>query len=965
MEEIPGALSYFMNLTSLSLIGLIFMSASVSFALEGSKAASAISPMSEDHGIKVMPVSSKLPVPPYYIGSFYWGSAPKDGPRSRPAWDISTEAMRDRLFTRLEQVGINMLTYAYVYRNSGPVYPNNNPRLKTQVKLWLGHTPVKGFLDECESHNMAGYLGLAMVPAGIPHQKYYDYLNDITADVVTRFKNYPAFKGFVPPVESRSPNLNTKELSDLAETAKRIKPDLTVMDFPNGPFPSVVRTILNHIHSGKVNIENVQFYIGNFSEFSYFLSDYREMEGFRGLTDFIQGLSDHVKTIVHTHYVNGYGEDAIPKDQVYRVSQGVLLTATTYGIHFFNYIDLFNGYDILTHRDAFWRWAAWCKGVVSVQRYVPYYADSRLVADVTTVIPRETDLGGTDFVNMTWTPLTIAHVPQAFAANLTNVHSRVWIVPSPIGLSEKQVTLITKFVRDGGTLITILDPKTDIIPNPKNDFDFKVTNYTVGIDENQILPAYQKLLRVNYSHYVEDTLELSSRIPIVAGKMKLIASGFELRAGSGDVVLAKWSNGKPAVILRHVGRGMHFIIPGGLAFLAEVLPRLVRRQISMPVKVHNLPSSYILEHYQTKGPYGHTLFLFLGSKKGSAARHVNLELPSYLGKRYVVYFDDSKLCIIHPNMIAGRLILRLPTIHNYGALLISNNTFPILHPDQTLRYVMTGSNQRVSVSLFNTMSTIIRDTLTMTLPCQWSQTTISVEKPYTLLPGEQRKFWFNLTVPSGVEHDTYFVRFSTLGLTQRMMIIPVDGKPRLIMHGQIAPSPLPPRGRIGYEWISVKAGQTGKLRYGGIAYVDNNEYDHDPGVSFFYNGQWSHPETEDGTTFRTGTYSPLRGGPCFWINGLDARSNYEIRISYKTKYSGDLRVWDGSFFHSFSEIPGSQYSDTLDCILPAGGFTDAGGTGNVNALLEFHIPQISVMNIDVRKVPSGSLTKSDSLRSER
>lgn len=909
--------------------------------------------------------SSKLPVPPYCIGSFYWGSTQKHGSLSRPTWDISTLRMRDRLFTRLEQVGINMLTYAYVYRESGPVYPNNNPRLKTQVKLWLGHHPVKDFLEECGSHHIAGYLGLALEPAGLSHNEYFNYLKDITADVITRFKKYPGFKGFVPPVESRSPNLSTNEFSELADTALKIKPDLDIMDFPNGPFPSVVRTILNHINSGTINIENVQFYIGDFSEFSYFLSDYREMEGFRGLTDFMEGLTTHTKVIIHTHYMNGFGEHAIPRNQTYRVSQGVLLTATTYGIHFFDYFNLFNGYDVLTHRNAFWRWTAWCKGVLSVQRYAPFYADSKLIANVTAIVPRKTGLGGTDFVNRAWTPFAVAHIPQNFAANLTNVHSKIWIVPSPIGLSEKQVSSITKFVKNGGILITVLDPKRDLIPNPNDDFDFRVMKYTVGEEADQIRPAYQKLLRVNYSHYVEDSVRFSSRFSNLSREKNLTASGFELKDGRGDVVLARWSNGKPAVILRHIGRGLHFIIPGGLPFLAKILPLLVRENMKMPVAVRNLPSSYILERYQTKGPYGHTLFLILGSKEGSTAKHVRLDLPSYMRRKYIVYFDDSKLHVVRPEVMGKRLVLRLPTIRNYGALVIADNTFPVLHPDQTVRYVSAGSKQEVSVSLFNALSTTIRDTLTMTLPGQWNQTTVTARKAYTLLPGEQRKFWFDLTVPSGVEHDTYFIHFATLGLTQRMMIVPVNGKPRLIMHGQIAPNPLPPRGKIGYDWVGVTAGERGRLRYGGIAYVDNNEFDHDPGVSFYYNGQWSHPRTEDGTTFRTGTYSTLRGGPRFWIDGLDTRSNYEIKVAYEARYSGELRVWNGSFFHSFCEIPGSQHRDILDCILPAGEFADAGGTGNVNALLEFHIPQISVTNIEVRRVPATSFARSDSLRNEQ
>jgi len=666
--------------------------------------------------------------------------------------------------------------------------------------------------------------------------------------------------------------------------------------------------------------------------------------------------------MVHTHYMNGYREHAIPENQGFRVSQGVLLTATTYGIHFFDYLNLFNGYDILDHKDAFWRWTDWCKGVLSVQRYGPYYADSKLVADVTTVVPIKTCLGGTDFVNMVWTPLAVAHIFQDFAVDLARVHSKIWIVPSPIGLSEKQSSAIIKFVKRGGTLITILDPKVDIIPDPNHNYDFTVMNYTVGKGEGQIEPGYQKLLRVSYSHYVQGLVKLSPRIPVFERDKELMASGFQLQIRPGDIVLGRWSNGKPAAILRRIDKGLHYIIPGGLPFLAKILPLLVRENIKMPIAARHLPESFIIERYQTKGPYGHTLFLILGSKRGSVADHVEIELPLSMRRRFIVYFDDERLCVIRPRVRRGLIILRLPRITNYGALVMADNTFPILHPQGSARFVVAGSNQRLSITLFNALNTAIRDTLTMTFPSQSNQITVSQRKPYTLLPGEMRKFWFDLRVPFGVEHDTYFVHFTTLGLEQRMMIIPVDGKSRIIMQGQIPPQPLPLRGEIGTEWIGVTAGERGTLRYGGTAYIDNDEYDNDPGVSFFYNNQWSHPQTEDTTTFRIGRYSSLRGGPCFWLNGLDTQSNYEIKVVYRTKDSGELRVWNGSFFEPFSEIPSSQKWDTLDCVLPAGKFVDAEGTGNLDALLEFHVPQISVTRIEARKMPSASFATTDSSR---
>jgi len=217
-----------------------------------------------------------LPVPTYYYGVYDMALSARAGTPERPLWDISSPAMRDKMFDRLESVGINMATYAYVYRIEGPLYPHDNPKLKAQVERWRGQTPVLNFLDDCQSHNMIGFLGIHVRPEDRERDEYLQYLDDVTTDVVTRFREHPGFGGFVPPVESFWQKITVPEYAHLARLAKQLKPDLLIMDFPSGPHVSgAVQCVQDHANLEEVDIENVQFFVGNSSVFSYYLSLYR------------------------------------------------------------------------------------------------------------------------------------------------------------------------------------------------------------------------------------------------------------------------------------------------------------------------------------------------------------------------------------------------------------------------------------------------------------------------------------------------------------------------------------------------------------------------------------------------------------------------------------------------------------------------------------------------------------------
>ena len=140
------------------------------------------------------------------------------------------------------------------------------------------------------------------------------------------------------------------------------------------------------------------------------------------------------------------------------------------------------------------------------------------------------------------------------------------------------------------------------------------------------------------------------------------------------------------------------------------------------------------------------------------------------------------------------------------------------------------------------------------------------------------------------------------------------------------------------------------MRPGLTTLSDNNEYKNDPGVSFFYNAEWASPQEWHGKLGRLGKHDLLWGGPNFWLNGVEPTAQYEIELKFWTDKPGDLRVWTGGKFEPIGRLSASNQWQTVCFVLPAQFVHDAGGTANINALLELTSPEIRVAKIAVRKL---------------
>jgi len=675
------------------------------------------------------------------------------------------------------------------------------------------------------------------------------------------------------------------------------------------------------------------------------------MPGFRGLTLLLEGLCPNAKSMAHTHYMQGAGRANIPREQDYRVSQNVLLTATRYGIHFFTYPHLFHGYDNRDHRSTFWRWVKWCEGVLSVQRYVPYYAESQPCADVVTILPSMVDLNGTDWVNYGWTPLASEHILSCFQSDLSDLRGPVAVLPSPFGLSSEQISRIEQFVQRGGTLISILDIERNLVPKPEMGYTANTAERSldIGPDSDQVDPRLFRLLNVEVSDFRTADIKTSATLSTELASRTIEGRGFALQARGQAETLADWADGSAAVLAQSYGEGRIVVMPGGLAWLDRALPAAVRYATQLSVECRNLPKAFLLEKYITDDPCEQEMFLFLNTEEGCVAEGSEL-ICADQGWKYYVYIDDERAELLEPERMNGKLKLRLPQMNAYGFVLMTNAALPVLFPQRKLCYTALGKTEKLSCRLINITGKRLRGSLEIEIPEGWQQHHPE-ELNYRLKPGESQTFETELVIPEEAEHETYFVHFRTRGLEQRTMLIPVDGRERIIRDDQQSPEPLAPHGKIGPEWLEVSVGQEKEL-WGRMVLTDNNEYQNDPGVSFYYNAEWSLPLDWQDRKCRYGAMQPFAGGANFWLNGVNPDANYEIEIEYWAEEDGTIRVWDGATFIALGNISGIAAWQKTRFILAADQVVDAGGTGNTNALFELDVPGIYVQRIAARNISS-------------
>jgi len=842
-----------------------------------------------------------------YVFNIYLhaGNRPVGVFKGKIVYDLSERKWYDDMFGELSAVGINAMTYHSAYRPEGALYPHDNPNLE-HSPIWKGKNPVKDFLESCQAHGIAGYLGVYLSKKASP-----GLAAEVIRDLVKRFSTYPAFKGISPPIEaSATHGIDDSKYIELCRLVKRLDPKLKVMDYPYGPLYKVTLTsLIRRAASRAMDIENVQFYVTS--------KQFTGLHEARGMALLILGACPEVATIIHTHYMFAPPKQWIPEDRSYDVSQGAVLTATPFGTSIWSFVHGFWGAQHLVEpKSALWRRVKWYEGLLSVQRMLPYYSHAENAARIGILIPAHPGCPTVDIIRAGWNPLASAHVPARFVVDRRNLEGcEVLVSPYFTNCSAEQAAMVQEFVAGGGVLVVRASSK-------KGE----------ELPEN-LSPRARRILLGDYD------------ATVMLGKLdKRFISAVNLDSTACITP-------PDGIETRRYRKGKVILMPAESAEdkLAETVAPLLGKHL----QVENLPADFLVEWWRKRGRERHDVILFYGTKESCSARAVKLSIPMDKRPRFACLVSGEGCKTLNADFSAGTLKVVVPAIGNeFAALILSNGTFAVLMPEKRKITCRAGETVQVKCGLVNIFDATIEGTLTVEAPRGW-QVQGRRDFSYSIEPGEERTFETEVVVPGDVEKRPYFVKFETLGLVQRTMIFPHDGKPQKITDlteppvrikpKRVGKATAPPTRRIGTKPLSVTAGEL----------TDQDMAAHNPGICFLPGPEWDPPAEYKGKIARYGEVIPRLGGPNLSVNGPAPDADYVITLTYVAPKGGKVEAYDGKEYNTLGELkPGNAWrtdSYKLPHAMFAGEEADRSSLPGKQVLLQITAPAVYVHEARVNR----------------
>jgi hypothetical protein len=853
--------------------------------------------------------------PDYMHTVYYAAQRPTAFRDGKCVCDVST---RERIFDvvgELSALGVNALTYHSIYGSAGALYPVDDPELARSWHWPEDARPVDEFLDACEQFGVEAWPGVYLGAEGGP-----GLAEHAIDSILGTFGEHESVKGIVPPIEACYTGVDAENFIALSRRVKQTRPDLGIMDYPSAPYrPNTIQWIMRCALSGAVDVENVQFHACDDR-----IEDLREA---RGLTLMTIGCCPGIRCIIHTHYKNGVFSpekptEWLPPERAWDVTQSAIVTATPDGTSIFSFLHGFWGEQSSTPGgDSMWRRLKWYEGIVGVQRMLPIYAAARSAARVQIMLPTGVLEGGQELVRRCWRPLSLAHIPAAFALTETNLppETQIIIAPALPHCDREQAELLQRFVSEGGTLITAGGPPP-------------------------VLERYQKLLvDGTLPAFAREVLDLATRPDVqpadldagfATGASFAIAAGFEQAGALTQVTEPRRTS---------FGEGAVIIAPAGEEWARANLAELVAGELPDRARVEGLPEGYMIERWRNGDA---DALMILATREGLAAEGVRITLPRTDLQR--AWFLDGETAAALPlTREDDATTIAIPSLgDSFGIVLLGDAPWPVLRPSERLIRCEKGRALQLSATLLNSTGEELRGTLDLHAPEGWAVEPGASE--FAMAPGESHRFDFAATVPEDVVRRPHFIRIETAGLTQRIIIFPEDGTPQIITERDgplVMPRPAsaaPATGVIGDEWLSVVAGEPG----------DQRASVHLPGVNF-YNMEWIGARDHEGKSARYGQQMPGWGGPNFWVNNPDRERDLQVRVTYLTAEPGRVQVYDGNKYHDIGElVAGDEWRTdtwTVSRDILAGEDVNYGKRlPGFNVLLQFASPGVWVHSIEVR-----------------
>ncbi|HIE53317.1 MAG TPA: hypothetical protein EYP85_16315 [Armatimonadetes bacterium] len=877
----------------------------------------------------------------FRYGLYYFCTVPLHLKEGQVVYEVSKPEWVDKMFRRVARAGVNMMTYANVVRYPyGAVYPSEHPDIPLRA-VWreLGLDPVQMFLNACQRYHLEAYLTAYIPPAGPEAPVDQAYVRRVAADIIARYGQHPAFTGYCPNVEA-APHTGTthEQYHELLGYVKSLQPDLQTIDYPAGPYyASTLETVLAHSRSEHLDLQNVQLRL------AFDVPFLREFALLRGIVSLTEALAAGKPTLIHTHYM--HMPENMPLRHAYFVSQGAILTATKDGCHQFSYLHFFHGVGNVDGLDTLWRWRAWLEGILSVQRLEPYYAGATNVARVGIILPRYHVPWGAlperpalerpvcQWVAMVWQPLQRAHLPVRYFFRPPEVEGfEVIVMPLLTGYTREQTAALEAFVKQGGSLIALGAP----LPSPPTKEYIK--RFQPHPAAWELSPEMQQLLGVEFGEERKGEVMLTQSIPQVPTSFWPGVEATTLNLSPAAIPLAQWADGQTAASRIQQGKGEVICLPRAYPLCAHLLPALVRSRLREGIEVYGLPPNYIVEHYKKqRGSLSHHLVLLLGSQPGDRAFAVTLNLPCPRPPKYAFFVDDQGAKALATKFSQGKVSCHLDQVaNNWGAVLLADNTYPLLLPLQ--KEVTCDKTDEVELQclLVNLTSKSLAGQLTVEVP-EHMQVRTGGTQSYELKPGASRIFTCRVACSPEIEKEAQIVLFKTLGLVQRTVVVPLNGKQRRVSDA-VPTVPLAPGGELGRNWTILIAGEE----------ADSDDRVHSPGVNFVRDGQWSKPKNYKGRMARFGRTLPGRGGPNFALNTPPVGKDIEVSLHLFCPSRAEVRVFDGRAYRTIGKVEPAPSWREQSFVVPGKMVADYLRTTSKTLLFEIDSPGVYLHTIRAR-----------------
>ncbi len=342
-------------------------------------------------------------------------------------------------------------------------------------------------------------------------------------------------------------------------------------------------------------------------------------------------------------------------------------------------------------------------------------------------------------------------------------------------------------------------------PDPAYDLEVEVTlctekpltaNLYPGVNLGKVEPSgdWQTLKfiapREKFAHYSEGRgvltlmLQLTSQAPPDETKM-FVHSVRVRRTGEKGKPTAKVKVAMSGVeelfgvTPENIAPGERQLGAGKLIVVgADELGKVIKTEAPPVPSVEGADDGWALEAYEAREKTRrHGLYLLLSGKDGAEAKDVVLHLPDPPSRAMIINENEVKFLPMAGE--AGGSKVTIGRVHEWAAVVVGKNTFPVLYPMPVSQTARVGQEVKLTVRVANPRAEAIDGTMDVDPPQGWQKSASKVK--VRIGAGQQKDFAVVVRVPEDAEKEVYFIRFSLLGLEQRALVLVEDGKPRRIL----------------------------------------------------------------------------------------------------------------------------------------------------------------------------------------